>query len=56
MRMTQYVVTEPRWSYEWIGTSVFEVILVDNRGKEGRGSDISDRVLAQGGGFGDPTR
>lgn len=41
---------------EWIGTSTFQVILVDDLGKEWRGSDISDRVLAQGGGFGDPTR
>lgn len=56
MRMTQYVVTVPRWGYEWIGTSAFEVILVENRGKEWLDSDTSDRVLAQDGGFGDPTR
>jgi hypothetical protein len=41
---------------EWLGKSVFTVILTDDRGKDWRAENHSDHVLAQGGGFGDPNR
>jgi hypothetical protein len=41
---------------EWIGKSTFTVILTDDRGKEWHGVITSDSVLAQGDGFGDPSR
>lgn len=41
---------------EWIGKSVIAVVLTDDRGREWRGENHSDHVIAQGNGFGDPNR